>query len=1043
MSRKLKFRLQPVPQQAPNPAADYTAPELEFVHIEQPAQMKDAATQRRIRRHVMRNVDRARGGGRAASSVVVRRSTSDRVKGLVLAPTPAGLDYFGVCSRFECLFRSMDMISEGLLAMTVADLSFHSRLTVGDDLGQLQSLPLYKQERPINGISQYTESVHLVRESMAQLQHEPSRNAVMGTIICLAYLDMRVHNFGRCKMHLDGLSKIVDLCGGLEALESCNAIRQALFIADVLDSTNMDSQPRFQVPREGPAVPSAHVGKPVQNMLHSFARRIEQSPSDQVALGVVEGAFKSASQLASLLNRFGGQEEMTVNLLLSVCRITHGILSLPALQCSSRSTRASSVEPEADASTTSPACAMAELVRLTSLNLARMVMDKTSGDDLYCVNIEGLVLRQLLQRTSDSDWQGFNERGVACGTEWLSPSFQSSASRGRMASSNLKAEYDVVFVGGGTAACVTAGRLAKADPKLAILLIEQGHTNLEVPSIVTPAMFLSHLFPGSETVMFHSAKKESSLADRGLVVPSGGILGGGSSINFTMYTRASAVDFDSWKTEGWDGKHLMALANKAENHQLDDPKINESAHGHAGPIQISYGTHCPKMINDDIFDAAEALGIPHVANLQDFEAGHGFERWAKYISPDGRRQDTAHGYIHPLLKSGNYPNLHILPDSTVTRIKFDGTRAVGVEYEPTSNKAKVAAAFIAAKKQVVVTAGALTTPLILERSGLGRAELLRDLGIDVVSDLPGVGENYQDHNLITYRYKAKLTPETSFDGLLSGREDIAEAMAAGSSKMGWNGLDIGGKLRPTEDEVAQLGPAFRERWERDFEHQPTRPVMLLAFFAGYFGDHVALNEPADNPAHYMTTGAFTAYPYARGSVHLTSADPRGGSPAEFATGFLADPVDLTKQVWAYKKQREIMRRSDRYAGEEPNSHPSFPAGSKAACRDGPAVEGGFRSVAERAALPPIEYSKEDDEAIEGWIRKRIQTAWHSVGTCKMAPREEGGVVDKDLNVHGTQGIKVADLSILPENVGANTYNTALIVGERAAEIIGQELGLTV
>ncbi|OAA69258.1 alcohol dehydrogenase [Akanthomyces lecanii RCEF 1005] len=610
-----------------------------------------------------------------------------------------------------------------------------------------------------------------------------------------------------------------------------------------------------------------------------------------------------------------------------------------------------------------------------------------------------------------------------------------------MTSRNLKSEYDIVFAGGGTAACVTAARLSKADPSLSILLIEQGGDNLDDPAIVTPAMFLSHLFPGSKTILFHAAKKESSLADRALVVPSGGLLGGGSSINFTMYTRASAVDFDSWKTEGWDGKSMLALANKAENHQLNDPKVDKSAHGQNGPIQVSYGTHHPNMNHDDIFDAAQAVGVPHVSNLQDFEVGHGFERWAKYISPDGKRQDTAHCYLHPLMKSGSHPNLHILTNSIVTRVKFEGTRAIGVEYEPTTNSAKTAAAFIAAKKQVVVAAGALNTPLILERSGIGKGELLRGLGIDVVSDLPGVGEDYQDHNLITYRYKANLTPETSFDGLLSGREDFAKALEARSTKMGWNGLDVGGKLRPSEDEVAQLDPAFRECWARDFKDHPSRPIMLLVYFYGYFGDHVALNEPVDNPAHYMTSGAYTAYPYSRGSVHITSTDPR--SRSEFVTGFLKNPVDLTKQVWAYKKQREIMRRSDKYAGEEPTSHPRFPEGSKAACRDGPAVAGGFKSMQDRASLSPIEYSKEDDRAIEDWIRSHIETAWHSLGTCKMAPREQDGVVDKNLNVYGTQGLKVADLSIVPENVCANTYNTALIVGEKAAEIIGHELGLTV
>lgn len=486
---------------------------------------------------------------------------------------------------------------------------------------------------------------------------------------------------------------------------------------------------------------------------------------------------------------------------------------------------------------------------------------------------------------------------------------------------------------------------------------------------------------------------------------------------------------------------MLALANKAENHQLDDPKIDRSAHGHGGPVQVSYGTHLPKLNHDDILDAAESLGVPHVSNLQDFEVGHGFERWAKYISPDGKRQDSAHCYLHPLMQSGNCPNLHILTDSTVTRVKFDGTHASGIEYEPTANRDQTAAAFVAAKKQVVVAAGALNTPLVLERSGVGRAELLGRLGIDVVSDLPGVGEDYQDHNLITYRYKASLAPEGSLDGLLSGREDIAQAMAAGSSKMGWNGIDVGGKLRPSEAEVAQLDPAFRACWARDFQHRPSRPIMVLAYFYGYFGDQVALNEPADNPTHYMTSGAYTAYPYARGRIHIASTDPRAAP--DFETGFLQHSADLTKQVWAYKKQREIMRRSDKYAGEEPTSHPKFPAGSAAACHDGPAVEGGFKSRQDRANLPLLEYSKEDDAAIEAWIRSHLQTAWHSVGTCKMAPRAEGGVVDKDLNVYGTQGLKLADLSIAPENVGANTYNTALIVGERAAEIIGRELGLTV
>lgn len=527
-----------------------------------------------------------------------------------------------------------------------------------------------------------------------------------------------------------------------------------------------------------------------------------------------------------------------------------------------------------------------------------------------------------------------------------------------------------------------------------------------------------------------------------------------------MCYTGSAVDFDAWKTDGWDSKSLIALANKAENHQLEDQAIDMSAHGQGGLIEVTHGTHALTNNYDDLFDAAKTLGVPKVSNLQDFTVGHGFERWAKYISKDGKRQDTAHSYIHPLMKSGNYPNLHILPNSTVTRVRFDGTRAIGVEYVPTEGAGDAEPAFISANKQVVVAAGTLKTPLVLERSGVGSAELLRGLDINVVSDLPSVGEELQDHNLITYRYKSNITPEMSFDGLMSGREDFAKALAEGSSKMAWNGLDLGGKLRPTEEEVAALGSEFKEHWDRDFKDSPSRPIMLMALFPGYFGDHVALNEPADNPKHYMTTGMYTAYPYSRGSTHITSKDAK--APPSLITGYLTKNVDLTKQVWAYKLQREMMRRSDKYAGEEPASHPVFAEGSNAASRDGPAVEGGFKSLEDRAKLPKIEYSEADDKVIEDWIRTHIASAWHTLGTCKMAPKDKGGVVDKDLNVYGTQGLKVAgkpsyadsrcdlsvtnpepDLSIVPENVGANTYNTAIIVGEKAAQIIGAELGLVI
>lgn len=186
------------------------------------------------------------------------------------------------------------------------------------------------------------------------------------------------------------------------------------------------------------------------------------------------------------------------------------------------------------------------------------------------------------------------------------------------------------------------------------------------------------------------------------------------------------------------------------------------------------------------------------------------------------------------------------------------------------------------------------------------------------------------------------------------------------------------------------------------------------------------------PGQYVTMGTYTAYPFSRGSIHITSKeDVINGY--EFDTGFLNAPSDLKKQLWAYKMSREIARRLPYYTGELELGHPKFAPGSKASLQNGSLGDD----------VKDIEYSAEDDAAIEDWIRGNLNTTWHSLGTCAMKERSKGGVVDGKLNVYGTVGLKVADLSMVPENVGANTNNTALTVGEKAADIIGKELGIQV
>ncbi|KAJ0328623.1 hypothetical protein COL5a_004938 [Colletotrichum fioriniae] len=596
-------------------------------------------------------------------------------------------------------------------------------------------------------------------------------------------------------------------------------------------------------------------------------------------------------------------------------------------------------------------------------------------------------------------------------------------------------EVDVIIAGGGTAACVLAGRLAAADPQLSILVIEGGTNNRDVPNVVHPAFFLDHLAPTSKTAIFYQGNVSDKLAGRGPIVPAGGILGGGSSINFMLYTRAQKSDFDSWATPGWSAADLWPYLKRFETyHGNGDP----AHHGSSGPVHVSSGGFRVERAEDDILAAAKQTGYPEIRDLQNLEANNGYERWMRYVSPDGRRQDAAHTFLHPLLEDGKHPNLHVLVESKVIRVLFDDhKRAVGVEYTPNSdyqavlNTTQQPVRSVKAKKMVVVSCGACGTPGVLERSGLGSKKILDKVGVPVVADLPGVGSNYQDHNLVLMPYKTALKPEETLDNIFSGRISHEDAIAKKDKMLGWNGVDVVSKIRPTEEEVKKLGPEFEKAWEKDFKNDPNRPVMLTGFLHGFLGDHAAIPQ-----GQYTTVANYTAYPYSRGSIHITG--PALTDPLDFETGFFSDPddLDLKKQIWAYKHSREVARRTALYRGEVAGGHPAFAADSKAALVDSVSADA-YKNV------KPIEYSKEDDKAIEQFLRENINTTWHSLGTTKMAPRDDGGVVDSSLSVYGVEGLKVVDLSIVPENVGANTNNTAFVVGEKAADIIAKDLAINI
>ncbi|KAK4107380.1 GMC oxidoreductase [Canariomyces notabilis] len=591
-------------------------------------------------------------------------------------------------------------------------------------------------------------------------------------------------------------------------------------------------------------------------------------------------------------------------------------------------------------------------------------------------------------------------------------------------------EVDVIIAGGGTAGCVVAARLAQANPSISILVIEGG-TNNEAPSITFPALFLANLLPTSKTNLFYAGIPEAQLGGRSLIVPSGGVLSGGSGTNLLMYTRAQRSDFDSWNTAGWSADDMLPYLRKLETYHGPGPK---QVHGYKGPVQVSGGPFRALRSESDFIAAAKQVGWPEIEDLQTLDANNGVQRAVRYVSPEGRRQDAATTYVKPLLadKHNKYPNLHVLVEHQVVRVLVENKRAVGVEFQanPDFQPGETGSTHtIRARKLVVVSCGACGTPLVLERSGIGSREVLDRAGVQQVADVPGVGHQYLDHNLVVYPYKSSLNPDETLDAIVSGRANVPELIQNQAPILGWNSMDITMKIRPTDEDVAALGPGFQSVWDRDFRNKPDRPLAMMSLVNAFPGDPSSVP-----PGQYFAVSVFTVYPYSRGHLHITG--PSVGDPLDFATGFFSDAgdIDIKKHMWAYKKQREIARRMDVYRGEIAAAHPPFPAGSKAAAID--LVDGPLPKD-----VTDIEYTAEDDAVLEKWLRENVGTTWHSLGTCKMAPRDQYGVVDANLSVYGVEGLKIADLSIPPSNVAANTNNTALAIGERAADIFIAELGL--
>jgi alcohol oxidase len=246
-----------------------------------------------------------------------------------------------------------------------------------------------------------------------------------------------------------------------------------------------------------------------------------------------------------------------------------------------------------------------------------------------------------------------------------------------------------------------------------------------------------------------------------------------------------------------------------------------------GPIQVSSDTFKAKRCQDDFISAVDQVGWPEIEDLSSLDDCNGVQRAVRYISPDGKRQDTASRYLQPRLQDGAHSNLHVVLESSVVRVLFDGKKAIGVVYRPNTHGASDRT--VKASKMVIVSCGAFGTPGVLERSGVGNPDVLRRAGVsEIVADVPGVGHEYNDHHLLLYSYKSGLNPDETLDGILTGKLNPVELIQNNDKILGWNAQDVTCKLRPIDADIASLGPAFQQAWDEEFKNSPNKPLMMVA-----------------------------------------------------------------------------------------------------------------------------------------------------------------------------------------------------------------------
>jgi choline dehydrogenase-like flavoprotein len=517
--------------------------------------------------------------------------------------------------------------------------------------------------------------------------------------------------------------------------------------------------------------------------------------------------------------------------------------------------------------------------------------------------------------------------------------------------------HDYVIVGAGSAGCVLAGRLSE-DPDVDVLLIEAGGSDRH-PNVRIPAGFQKQ-FKTKRDWDF-GTEPEPHCDGRSLYMPRGKGLGGSSSMNAMLYVRGHPLDYEKWAASGatgWDWDGIRPYFLRAE----DNARGGSEHHATGGPLRVE-DERSPRALTRDFLESCAGAGIPRIADYNGPEQDGA--ALVQVTQRNGRRWSTADAYLRP---GRRRRNLSVLDRAHVLGIEVEGGRATGVRYRRRGREQVVRAG-----REVILSAGALASPQLLMLSGIGPAEQLRGLGIPVVADLPGVGENLQDHPYVVSVWDVPgggsladaESPKALLEYLLrrSGplTSSVAEAIAFVRSKPG----------------LAQ-------------------PDLQFHFAPGYFVD----NGFREYDGHAITMGPALVAPRSRGWVRLRSADP--ADKPRILTNSLTEPEDVAALVAGTRLTREI------------------------------AAAGPFASALGRELLPGAEIDSDDDLAED--LRRRVDLLFHPVGTCRMGSDEES-VVDPELRVRGIEGLRVADASVMPIVPSGNTNAPTIAVAERAADLI--------